>query len=216
MSNQPQALYRFYDATGQLLYVGITADPGARWPSHAREKTWWHEVRGITVETYPDRGTVLAAETRAIAVEHPRYNLQRPSLPSQRHSAPTAPRAALVWVCEACRGPVPDGDGYIHVRHADVHQVEAAERAWRSKYEPDPDTAYISLAAYQEFPQPAHWQTHHRVCDPQPESFDYHFDVARARTHADLLHWTAHLMEKNWLKHTDWLQLIDRMAGVNP
>jgi hypothetical protein len=30
LATAPHALYRFYDAAGMLLYVGITVDPGAR------------------------------------------------------------------------------------------------------------------------------------------------------------------------------------------
>lgn len=69
------ALYRFYDATGQLLYVGITADPGSRWRSHAREKPWWHQVAHITLEAHPTRETVLDAERAAIRRERPLHNV---------------------------------------------------------------------------------------------------------------------------------------------
>lgn len=41
------ALYRFYDAAGALLYVGITIDPGSRWRSHAHDKPWWQQVAQI-------------------------------------------------------------------------------------------------------------------------------------------------------------------------
>lgn len=73
--NTHHALYRFYDQTGALLYVGITSDPGARWPKHRRDKPWWHDVATITVEVHPDRDTVLAAERTAIVNECPRYNI---------------------------------------------------------------------------------------------------------------------------------------------
>jgi predicted GIY-YIG superfamily endonuclease len=69
------ALYRFYDATGALLYIGITADPGSRWRSHAHNKPWWQQISTITVETHNDRAAVLRAEECAIRAELPKYNI---------------------------------------------------------------------------------------------------------------------------------------------
>ena len=71
----PHALYRFFDATGALLYVGITLNPGARWTTHSKEKPWWAEVASVTVEQFPDRESVLAAERAAIINEGPTYNV---------------------------------------------------------------------------------------------------------------------------------------------
>ena len=70
------ALYRFYNDGGQLLYVGITNDPPRRMKQHTDTKTWWSQVRGMTVDWYPDRASVLAAEKRAINVENPLHNIQ--------------------------------------------------------------------------------------------------------------------------------------------
>lgn len=71
-----QALYRFYDHDDQLLYVGITMNPAQRWLDHRNQKPWWLDVAKITVDAYPDRAAVLAAEHEAIKVERPVYNIQ--------------------------------------------------------------------------------------------------------------------------------------------
>jgi len=68
-------LYRFYSATGQLLYVGITMNPPERFKGHRDQKDWWDRVSGITVETYSSREELQRAERRAIQVEHPQYNI---------------------------------------------------------------------------------------------------------------------------------------------
>lgn len=68
-------LYRFYSATGQLLYVGITMSPPDRFKSHRDTKAWWAEVAGITVENYESRGDLEKAERRAIQVERPLHNV---------------------------------------------------------------------------------------------------------------------------------------------
>lgn len=77
MSEKMHALYRFYGDTGQLLYVGITADPGKRFGQHRATKNWWEAVRGISLEWYHSREELEDAEKRAIRVEHPLFNTQR-------------------------------------------------------------------------------------------------------------------------------------------
>lgn len=78
------ALYRFFDATGQLLYVGLTSDPGRRMGQHRVEKPWWSEVANVTIQTYPDRESVAAAERAAIRTETPRYNVACTMRPRER------------------------------------------------------------------------------------------------------------------------------------
>ncbi|MFJ4107910.1 GIY-YIG nuclease family protein [Oerskovia enterophila] len=98
-----QALYRFYDDGGSLLYVGITSNPGARFAAHGTTKSWWPQVRGISVEWYDTRPEVLAAETRAIALEAPIYNIRRPPLPT---GASTATRCGHCTLCRDNAGCV--------------------------------------------------------------------------------------------------------------
>ena len=40
MTGQQHVLYRFHNRAGELLYIGITVDPGARWRKHRDEKPW--------------------------------------------------------------------------------------------------------------------------------------------------------------------------------
>ena len=68
-------LYRFYSATGQLLYVGITANPPTRFKAHRSTKEWWTQVVGITLENYSTREDLANAERRAIQVERPLHNI---------------------------------------------------------------------------------------------------------------------------------------------
>lgn len=70
----PHALYRLFDETGQLLYVGISADPGKRMLQHRSDKVWWEQSATIHVQPMPDRQTALAAEKEAIKNERPLYN----------------------------------------------------------------------------------------------------------------------------------------------
>lgn len=75
IADEPTALYRFYDAAGVLLYVGISRNPVARWAQHATDKAWWPQVRKKTVELFGSRREAEIAEGRAIRSESPLHNL---------------------------------------------------------------------------------------------------------------------------------------------
>lgn len=69
-------LYRFYDAKGQLLYVGITNHPHVRWAQHAHnvDSEWWQEVRVVHSEWHATRAEAEEAEKTAIYREKPLHN----------------------------------------------------------------------------------------------------------------------------------------------
>lgn len=67
-------LYRFFDRAGQLLYIGITVNPPARFRDH-QNKTWWHLVTTIALETHATQASLLEAEQRAIVAERPLFNV---------------------------------------------------------------------------------------------------------------------------------------------
>lgn len=69
----PHTLYRFYDAQGRLLYIGIAVDFLARWGKH-RKKTWWPLVARMEIEQHPNRAAACAAERKAIILEKPLHN----------------------------------------------------------------------------------------------------------------------------------------------
>lgn len=75
LENSPHALYRFFDTEGRLLYVGLTVDPGNRWKAHSKQKSWWPDVRNVTLEWFSTRTEVTAAEKAAIQIERPAYNV---------------------------------------------------------------------------------------------------------------------------------------------
>lgn len=73
--SETHALYRFFDASGALLYIGITANPSERLRQHSKEKPWWHTITHISLECFPDKHSVLTAEREAILAEKPRHNI---------------------------------------------------------------------------------------------------------------------------------------------
>lgn len=68
-------LYRLFDETGGLLYVGITGQPRRRLAAHRHSQPWWSEVSRVEIEPHADRTSARAAELRAIRHERPRYNV---------------------------------------------------------------------------------------------------------------------------------------------
>lgn len=74
LARKPHVLYRFFDATDVLLYVGITVDFTARFAQHRAEKEWIGQVANIRLEHYPNRGEALKAEREAILREKPLWN----------------------------------------------------------------------------------------------------------------------------------------------
>ncbi|MFF6903544.1 GIY-YIG nuclease family protein [Streptomyces hydrogenans] len=86
------ALYRFYDADGGLLYVGITKRLRIRWQEHARDyaTTWWPKVVTNSVTWFPNREEAEAAEREAIRSENPGFNV----LHTPRHRVRIGTRAS--------------------------------------------------------------------------------------------------------------------------
>lgn len=119
------ALYRLYDANGELLYVGISDDPHGRMSGHASDKPWWPDVARKTLVWYAHRTQADTAETIAIGLERPRYNKAKRyvRLPEQ-----SFPERAAHRERPAARMPVPatpvtppdaDSDDYYEYRRPD-------------------------------------------------------------------------------------------------
>ena len=73
MLTERTALYRFFNAAGVLLYVGISKDPQARCWQYA-SKPWWREVARKTIDWHETRTLAGIAEPAAY---HRRSALQQ-------------------------------------------------------------------------------------------------------------------------------------------
>lgn len=67
------AVYRLFDATGCLLYVGVSQDPMQRWWQH-RAAAWWADVASYAVTWHVDRPEAERVEMLAIQSEDPVHN----------------------------------------------------------------------------------------------------------------------------------------------
>lgn len=68
-------VYRHYDATDALLYVGIANRLKKRTAQHRRKSTWFHLVVRTTEVTFATRSEALVEELRAIREERPQFNV---------------------------------------------------------------------------------------------------------------------------------------------
>ncbi|MFL6127115.1 hypothetical protein [Actinophytocola sp.] len=133
------------------------------------------------------------------------------------HTVPVSPARNLRAVCFTCQRDVPAGEGVIHISHREVRQAEQAQTVARARVtkadeEGTPFTAADLLAESQE----ARWQVHCDDCNPHRDdgcAGCYWFAVERCSTWAQLVDWTVHLSEKEWvLSATDWMEFIRATA----
>jgi hypothetical protein len=124
-------LYRFYDTSGRLLYIGITHDPEVRFKRHAEVSGWWYLQARVEWAWYGSRAEAEDAERAAIRDERPLYNFVH-SLPGHGRKAgrhyperqptrraasvvtpppwePTAEQAAALHAIEAAAAAVDSG-----------------------------------------------------------------------------------------------------------
>ena len=71
--DETPCLYRHYDATGRLLYVGISEAFARRTQEHIFSH-WYLQISRIEVERFPTYEAAAEAELRAIKSEQPLYN----------------------------------------------------------------------------------------------------------------------------------------------
>lgn len=69
-----QYLYRAYDGDDTLLYVGVSGKWSERLHSHEKNSEWMEQTDYVTIQRFPDRDSVLAAERLAITKEGPLFN----------------------------------------------------------------------------------------------------------------------------------------------
>lgn len=123
-------LYRFFDATDRLLYLGISLSAAQRAAEHRREKPWWPDVARMEVQHLDcDRMGALEAEKAAIIRERPIHNIMHNDGPNTMDElTPTGAADGLVgmWVLTPDPDdgfPLMDYQGFVHDRIDDLFLV---------------------------------------------------------------------------------------------
>ncbi|MFC7494540.1 MULTISPECIES: hypothetical protein [unclassified Nocardioides] len=115
--------------------------------------------------------------------------------------------AEVTWNCAACGFPIADGDGWVQARMSEVNQREIDVAEWESEHTKDDGPTALTYSELMDAPGPVPWTALHEVCDGTAGE-PYAIDVEELRTPWDLIRWTADLMQKSWLKATDWSEVI--------
>lgn len=68
------AVYRFFNSSDELLYLGLTHNIEERWGTHARIQPWWLDVVRREFTWYETRKEAEQVEAAATALEKPRYD----------------------------------------------------------------------------------------------------------------------------------------------
>jgi len=89
-------LYRHFDASGLLLYIGISLNPFQRTTKH-RASEWFGEIASITLQHFPSQAAAEEAERLAIQTENPKYNKQRAKPHTRERAARAVPRSREHW-----------------------------------------------------------------------------------------------------------------------
>lgn len=147
--DSPHTLYRLYDITGRLLYVGITSDWNRRRSQHAADKEWWTRVSQIALAELPSRKDALNAERIAIRTERPAYN-QVGAGGRPGSIVDHSPR--ITWYCDTCGEVIERGKGgaYSTGKHGDyvnwsvTHWSAACRTATRDQHRHCMDIADIA------------------------------------------------------------------------
>jgi len=81
------ALYRHFDADGELLYVGISLSVMQRLSQHS-SSPWSDKIARVEIEHLESREAALEAEGKAIASENPAFNIYRKAKPASVERQP--------------------------------------------------------------------------------------------------------------------------------
>ena len=75
ITNMNTQLYRHFDKTNTLLYVGISLSTFARLSQHKDHSPWFKQVTRVEIEHFETREEAMAAERKAIKAESPKFNI---------------------------------------------------------------------------------------------------------------------------------------------
>jgi len=133
-----QYLYRAFDSSNRLLYVGISGKWSERLHQHERESEWMELTDYVKIERFDTRQEVSEAEKLAIVNEKPIYNKQY----NQEWESPQNHFQKLKrWLIDG----VAD-ERHIHLIYSMLQDFE--DERWGLKKKRSSDVAWSIQASY--------------------------------------------------------------------
>jgi len=106
--------------------------------------------------------------------------------------------------CDVCGQEVEMKDGSLSISFKEIRDVQEREAAWKKAHA----GLFLDVGEVMAFPVRVPWTWHHCKCSVKGSS--YEIEGSRFDSVEKVLHWTLHLMEKNWFEFTDWRTVIER------
>jgi hypothetical protein len=106
--------------------------------------------------------------------------------------------------CDLCGKSVELKSGVLSISFQKVREVQDQKAKWE-KAHPGP---VLHVSEVMTFPSRVHWVWQHCGCNVDGSS--YEIEASRFDNVSKALHWTLHLMAKNWFEFTDWRSVIAR------
>lgn len=231
MTASRTALYRFFDADGDLLYVGISLNPWTRWKQHKSVKDWAEDVASSTIEWHDTREEALDAERLAIIDERPRYNVVHNRQPATGAVTRLAD-IKLRYYCWICEEPIGGGKGYVGTSVGEARRIQRHHhRRIVESHQPGATTwgridlapALAAVRAGDDGTGPGGWRVFglpwlpvHIACgsnyDDDPDYFG--IPVEMVDTIGGLARTFEHQRYKRWFVYTDFPGLmLSAIAG---
>ncbi|WP_037669249.1 hypothetical protein [Streptomyces griseus] len=83
-------------------------------------------------------------------------------------------------ICDACKVPVGDEEGYVWIDYGEINRFETAFRICEEETgtEVVPGRQVRSLLDVCNGPKKVRWQAHHKTCDPDVEASSYTIEAS--------------------------------------
>jgi len=76
LADKNHYVYRIFDRTGRLIYVGCSHDPETRMYTHRRIMWWAPQIARIKMTVHPSKDAGHLTERSIIDTENPRWNVK--------------------------------------------------------------------------------------------------------------------------------------------
>jgi hypothetical protein len=121
----------------------------------------------------------------------------------------------LNFVCEACGLPMENNDGALCMKGSELQAATGQIIAQEDKDRHKDFLTGKDLAEWGPISR-AIWRSFHYGCvDMNEKASAYQIELERMQTHREMLVWTAHLMQKTWIRFTAWEIVITDQVGYD-